>query len=240
VSSTSDQQVEPGVTAQAFAVSTAPYLVLDRTFRIRAVNAAYERATLQSAKALVGRHIFDAFPDNPGAPEAHSVDNLGRSLETVFRCGITDRMPIQRYDVPSPTGDGSFVLKVWSPTNTPLRATDGTVTAILHHVEDVTAAVDDASSAYEATPASDRLEQQLMVALAHEQQISDALRKQNEHLQVALQSNRQIGMALGILMFSHKITAEAAFDMLRKASQRANRKLRDVADEVIELGCVGS
>lgn len=56
------------------------------------------------------------------------------------------------------------------------------------------------------------------------------------NLQKALQSNRTIGTALGIVMASQAITAEQAFDELRRASQQSNRKLRDIADEVVYTG----
>jgi hypothetical protein len=56
------------------------------------------------------------------------------------------------------------------------------------------------------------------------------------NLETALQSSREIGMALGILMAHRKVTHEQAFDLLRSASQNLHRKLRDVAGEVMETG----
>jgi hypothetical protein len=56
------------------------------------------------------------------------------------------------------------------------------------------------------------------------------------NLETALQSSREIGMALGILMAHRKVTDDAAFDLLRTASQNLHRKLRDVASEVMETG----
>ena len=57
-----------------------------------------------------------------------------------------------------------------------------------------------------------------------------------EELQRALGSNRQIGMAMGILMERHRLTPEQAFDRLRDLSQRSNVKLRDLAEEIIYTG----
>ncbi len=56
------------------------------------------------------------------------------------------------------------------------------------------------------------------------------------NLETALQSSREIGIALGILMAHRRVTQEAAFDLLRTASQNLHRKLRDVAGEVLETG----
>ena len=56
------------------------------------------------------------------------------------------------------------------------------------------------------------------------------------HLRVALETNRNIGAAIGILMSQHKINQEQAFNLLRTASQHCNRKLRDLALDVIDTG----
>lgn len=56
------------------------------------------------------------------------------------------------------------------------------------------------------------------------------------HLHTALESNRLIGSAIGILMGGRRITAEQAFDLMRTASQTGHRKLRDVAEDVLYAG----
>ncbi len=54
------------------------------------------------------------------------------------------------------------------------------------------------------------------------------------HLQHALGSRAVIDQAKGILMGRHGVSADAAFDMLAKQSQQANRKLRELAAELVE------
>jgi hypothetical protein len=56
------------------------------------------------------------------------------------------------------------------------------------------------------------------------------------NLRNALESNREIGVAMGILMQRHRLTREQAFDVLRVASQDANRKVADIATEVADTG----
>ena len=56
------------------------------------------------------------------------------------------------------------------------------------------------------------------------------------NLRVALSSNRRIGAAVGILMYRFKIGNDEGFTLLREASQRLNRKLGDIADEVVLTG----
>jgi hypothetical protein len=63
-------------------------------------------------------------------------------------------------------------------------------------------------------------------------------RDKSENLQRALQTNRDIGVAVGVLMTRHLLTQDQAFDLLRVASQNLNRKLLDVAVEVGDTGAL--
>jgi hypothetical protein len=56
------------------------------------------------------------------------------------------------------------------------------------------------------------------------------------HLERALASNREISVAVGILMARHKLTTDQAFGLLSEVSQRSNRKLRAIALEVTRSG----
>jgi ANTAR domain len=58
------------------------------------------------------------------------------------------------------------------------------------------------------------------------------------NLQSALETNREIGTAIGILMSQHRVTRQQAFNLLAVASQQTNRKLRDVAEDVIATGAL--
>jgi GAF domain-containing protein len=59
-----------------------------------------------------------------------------------------------------------------------------------------------------------------------------------DNLERALATNRQIGVAMGILMARHIISSEQAFDLLRIASQHSHRKLASIARDVVETGDV--
>jgi GAF domain-containing protein len=61
-------------------------------------------------------------------------------------------------------------------------------------------------------------------------------REQISGLEQAVASNRAIGMAIGILMAIRRIGQDEAFDLLRTVSQRTNRKVREIADEVVHTG----
>ena len=49
------------------------------------------------------------------------------------------------------------------------------------------------------------------------------------NLELALESNREIGVAIGVLMHEHRLSQAQAFDVLRAASQDSNRRLADIA-----------
>lgn len=59
-------------------------------------------------------------------------------------------------------------------------------------------------------------------------------REQAATLRQGLQSNREIGKAVGLLMAAHHISGQEAFELLRNTSQELNMKLAHVASQVIE------
>lgn len=125
-----------------FAASPTPFLVLAPDaprFTIREVNKAYLAATMRTRDALIGRAMFEAFPDNPDDTDATGVANLRASLERALATKQPAPMPVQKYDIPSP--EGGFEERWWDPVNTPLLDESGEVTEIVHHVTDVTGQV---------------------------------------------------------------------------------------------------
>ncbi len=60
-----------------------------------------------------------------------------------------------------------------------------------------------------------------------------AQEERNQHLTAALDNRTVIGQATGMLMERFGLTAERAFDVLRRMSSEHQRKLRDVAAAVV-------
>ena len=56
------------------------------------------------------------------------------------------------------------------------------------------------------------------------------------HLEEALVSARLIGAAMGIVMVGRQVNEADAFRILKRASQRANLKVRVLAEEVVRTG----
>jgi GAF domain-containing protein len=81
--------------------------------------------------------------------------------------------------------------------------------------------------------------EQAAVILANAQAYWGA-REHSLHLDEAMRSRAVIEQAKGILMARANISADAAFDVLRRASQRENRKVRDLAAELVARTEAGS
>ncbi|GAB2730547.1 PP2C family protein-serine/threonine phosphatase [Streptomyces bullii] len=101
-------------------------------------NDDYLRMSGRTREQLVGRYLFDVFPDNPGDPAANGMRNLEASLYRVLATGERDAMALQRYDVEAPGRSGEWEERYWSPVNAPVPGPDGKVALIVHRVEEVT------------------------------------------------------------------------------------------------------
>lgn len=112
------------------------YMILLPDFTIVEVSAPYAKATLTIREEVLGRNLFDVFPDNPQDIDADGVSNLRASLNFVLRNKVEHVMAVQRYDVRN--RDGKFEKKYWSPMNTPVLNNKGEITLIIHRAVDVT------------------------------------------------------------------------------------------------------
>jgi signal transduction histidine kinase/CheY-like chemotaxis protein len=122
-----------------FEASPASYLVLTPELQIAAVSDQYLAATMTRREDIVGRGVFEVFPDNPDDPDNTGARNLRASLDRVARTLLADSMPIQKYDVRRPdSAGGGFEEKFWSPHNSPVLGRDGELRYIIHQVQDIT------------------------------------------------------------------------------------------------------
>lgn len=108
-------------------------------FTILGASDAYLKATLKERSEIVGRPLFEVFPENPHHPQENAVALMKASLALVLKKKETDALPVARHDIPLPPGMGNgYVEKYWSVANSPVLSKSGEVIYILHRVEDVT------------------------------------------------------------------------------------------------------
>jgi PAS domain S-box-containing protein len=122
-----------------FEAAPGLYLVLTPDLRIVAASDAYLRATMTHRESIVGRPLFEVFPDNLDDPSATGVRNLRDSLKRVLKNRTADAMAVQKYDIRRPEAQGGqFEERYWSPNNSPVLGPDHEIAHIIHCVEDVT------------------------------------------------------------------------------------------------------
>jgi PAS domain S-box-containing protein len=121
------------------------YLVLASDiprFTILAASDAYLKATKTIRDEIIGKGVFEVFPDNPGDTTTNAVEFASASFTRVVKLKQEDVMGIRRHDIRLKTTEGEvFKVKFWRPVNYPVFGPDGEVAYILHHVEDITESV---------------------------------------------------------------------------------------------------
>jgi PAS domain S-box-containing protein len=120
---------------QFFESAPGVQAVVTADLTIVAVSDLYVIAGHIPREKLLGRNIFEAFPDNPGN-ENIGLKALRDSFNHVLQHKESHRIEPVRYDVE--TAPGEFEEKYWSTINTPIFDADGNVQSILHQVQDVT------------------------------------------------------------------------------------------------------
>jgi GAF domain-containing protein len=159
-----------------------------------------------------------------GIDEAQYRANGGPCVEAI-RTGheVSVAIPSQKWATFSEGAARAGMRSVWS---LPLSVRQRTTGAL-----NLYAAVEE-SWEDAAAVAARGLARQAAVVLANAAELMST-QLTNQQLQEALASRDLIGQAKGILMARESISADEAFDVLRRASQRSGCKLRDVAVKLI-------
>ncbi|AIE74588.1 hybrid sensor histidine kinase/response regulator [Synechocystis sp. PCC 6714] len=163
-----------------FKASPGKILVLEPDrFEIIAVTDEYLKATVTNESDIVGKTLFEVFPDDPDDPKADGVNSLFASLQRVVSLKAADVMTIQRYPIRLPSG--AFEERFWSLVNSPVLDEFGMVEFIMHKVEDVTAIVHENSFSIltESTDSKSRIALQDIILQANE--LKQTLSKLQEH-----------------------------------------------------------
>lgn len=227
--------------ASIFQSAPGLYLILDPALRIVAVTDAYLAATLTSRDEIVGRELFDVFPDNPDDDSATGVDNLRASLERAIATRQPDAMAVQEYSVRDPSGN--FESRYWSPVNTPVLDAGGALSHIVHQVEDVTEYVNHRAESEEELSA---MQAEILRRSAELQESNSQLRKasdaKNEFL--SRMSHELRSPLTAVIGYSELLTIDSdpGSDAFQSAEAilRAGRHLLAMINEVLDISRIES
>lgn len=211
-------------------------VVLDRDLVVLDANATYTTLLGVALDDLVGRSVrslLDLREEDPDAGE-----RMLSGYAEVLRTGRTTSLGVARYDFPDPTDPAQLAVHYWVVEVTPLPGPDGSPEALVHRARDVTSVHLQLVRAVELhreiggdEPAPELVA--LTTGSVHTSQLAAALQREVAQLRQAMESRAGIEQAKGILMSQRGVGPEAAFALLVRLSQDTNRKLRDVAAEVV-------
>ena len=108
------------------------FMVIDRDLRYVAANAAYLKATGSTLDTLLGRFVFDVFPDTP-----EQVGILTASFQHVLATGQVDEIAAITYKVARAPGLPPEE-RVWSARHTAILGTDSRVAYVVQETLEVT------------------------------------------------------------------------------------------------------
>ncbi len=115
-----------------FAVVPTPLLILDTDKIIVGMNDAYLHTTNRTREDLVGRHVFEAFPES-GERLKMFEDAFTKALS-----GEENKLIEVPYSIPRPASEGGGVKQIfWTCIQTPIFE-DGVVKFMMQNAVDVT------------------------------------------------------------------------------------------------------
>lgn len=201
------------------ALESAPnmYLVLSPDLYILTASNLLLQAISAKRSDLVGKHIFEAFPDNPDLPDADGVQNINASLQEVLRTRQPHYMPVQRYDVPDVANPGKFIARYWDPSHTPVLNDAGEIEYIIQLATNITEKI-------LAQQELKQTENELAAAYEEVQVLNEELITSNEELKEAqdelIQVNRQL---------EHRIASRT------HALSESENQFKQMADSIIQM-----
>lgn len=108
-------------------------------YTIVAVSHDFLRTSGMKRSEVVGRSLFEIFPENPEHPEATDTQNIRTSFQHVLQHKEPHRTARLRYD--TLTAEGTYARKYWKMENAPVAGPGGEVRYIIHTSEDITTQV---------------------------------------------------------------------------------------------------
>jgi serine phosphatase RsbU (regulator of sigma subunit) len=156
-------------------------------------NEDFLRMAGRTRDQLVGRYIFDVFPENPNDPAAAGLHETRTSMLRVVATGERDTMALLRYDIEDRERPGRWVEHFWSPVNAPVLDSDGNVVLIVHRVEEITELIRAHGGTGTESSRARVLEAELYTHARELQEVNERLRRAHDR-------DREVALALQAAM----------------------------------------
>jgi PAS domain S-box-containing protein len=170
-------------------------------FTIVEASDSYLSAMEKKREEVIGRKLFDVFPEKlENIPDTGS-GKLRGSLRRVMRKGNPDTLALQKFHVPLQQGN---VVRYWNLVNIPIFQENKELAFILHRMDDVTDFVEltQRTSAQEEEAVEDeqreqdktRLEAALVAQAQHIYEVNGALRSREEQLRLIVDNVKEFAI----------------------------------------------
>src|SRR6266851_958218 len=230
------------------------FAVLDPDLRIIAVSDAYLEVTMTTRAGILGRALFEVFPDDPDAPQRDTFAAVRASFDRVRRDLVAEPVAVQRFPIRRPKAEGGgFEERYWSWVSVPVLGPGGGLACIIVRSEDVTDYVRLRQQETENKQLKLRKAQMEAEILARSREVQDAnraLHDANQALRAASEAKNQFMsrvshelrtplnaiMGFGELLSLGEVTAEHHewVSMMLKAA----RHLLVLLDEVVDISSI--
>jgi len=226
------------------ALETAPnmYLILSPQLYILTASDLYLKATETTRETIVGKHIFEAFPDNPELPDADGVQNINASLQQVLATKKPHYMSIQRYDVPDINNPGMFIPRYWDPSHTPVLDEHNEIQYIIQLATNVTHQVLTQKTLSESQAQEQQMLRQVKELNEELEASNEEISASNEELQQTQESLKHLNEELEDRIFLRTQELEAANEEMATSNeelQSSNKALTEAQQKlettVVEL-----
>jgi PAS domain S-box-containing protein len=217
--------------ASVFRGHPSPNMVLDRGLRYVEVNDAYCAVTEHSRAQLIGRNLFEVFPND--GPEG---TRLRESLERVLATGRPDSLPLIPYAIPLPISrGGGLEMRYWSAVHTPVLDAHGAAAFVVQNTVDVTELQRLKDMAFGPGAAPQPGEVDVLQRVREVEAVNAALSQETQGLRdLFMQAPGFMAVITG-----HDLTfalVNTAYQQLIGHRQVIGRPLREVLPEVVDQG----
>jgi signal transduction histidine kinase/ActR/RegA family two-component response regulator len=234
------------------------FAVLDPDLRIIAVSDAYLEVTMTTRAGILGRALFEVFPDDPDAPQRDTFAAVRASFDRVRRDLVAEPVAVQRFPIRRPKAEGGgFEERYWSWVSVPVLGPGGGLACIIVRSEDVTDYVRLRQQETENEQLTEQLrlrtrqmEAEILARSREVQDANQALHDANQALRAASEAKNQFMsrvshelrtplnaiMGFGELLSLGEVTAEHHewVSMMLKAA----RHLLVLLDEVVDISSI--